>query len=226
MAKPLSADVRLKVEGLLLIGFGYKARRGKDTAIRSILDARGQGKDVRRYAFADALRDEVHETMRSVSHSYGLTYRGALERMCKSAGVQYDTNAPADEQNPHGKQRALLQWWGTEFRRASDPLYWLKRMRERIEADGPNVALISDVRFFNEFEMIRSAGGCMVRVEREGFEVEAPVAQHVSERELDALRDSDWDATIWALDGDLEELRIGAVEVFDTIAARYEHRAR
>jgi hypothetical protein len=206
---------------MLLIGFGYKARRGKDTAIRSIIEARGQGKDIRRYAFADALRDEVHAEMRSTSEYFGLTYRGALARLCESAGVPFDTNAPADEQNPHGKQRALLQWWGTEFRRASDPHYWLKRMRERIEADGPYVALISDVRFLNEFEMIRSAGGYMVRVEREGFEVEAPVAQHVSERELDALGDSAWDATIWALDGDMEELRIGAVEVYDSMAARY-----
>src|SRR5271156_4899474 len=77
---------------MLLIGFGYKARRGKDTAISAILEARSHLRDIRRYAFADALRDEVHAAMREESESYGLTYREALALLFDKAGVGYDTN--------------------------------------------------------------------------------------------------------------------------------------
>lgn len=217
---------------MLIIGFGYKARRGKDTAIRSIIEARGQGQDIRRYAFADALREEIQAAAFDVwaqnERERPYDPRAAMELLCAWAGVAYDTNAPADEQNPHGKQRALQQWWGTEYRRTQDADYWLKRIGERIDAEAPEVALISDMRFRNELDFIRRRGGYVVRVEREGFEAAAPVAQHISEWELDQLKASEWDATLWALDGDIEELKASAVEIFDGIcgqAMRGKHPA-
>jgi len=59
--------------------------------------------------------------------------------------------------------RRLLQWWGTDYRRAQDPDYWVKRAMERFE-DASMPVVFDDVRFPNEAEAIRDRGGLVVRV--------------------------------------------------------------
>jgi len=60
--------------------------------------------------------------------------------------------------------RRLLQWWGTDFRRAEDPDHWVKRGMERAEDSVCDVVLFTDVRFRNETEAIRDRGGYVVLV--------------------------------------------------------------
>jgi hypothetical protein len=177
-----------------IIGFGYKARRGKDTAVSAIVKAFPAY--VRRYAFGDALKEEVEWAawMRAddgMPRMAGI--RQGLQRLCKWAGVPYDSTAD--------KQRPLLQWWGTEYRRAQDPHYWTKRLTEKIFREQPQFALISDLRFFNE----RGICDFTVRMDRPGFEIDDG-SHHISERQLDVLPDSAWTCIVRAQDPEEVEL--------------------
>lgn len=90
--------------------------------------------------------------------------------------------------------RKLMQWWGTDLRRAEDPLYWVKRG----EAQGLQVGqqgftpVFTDVRFPNEADMILDHDGLLicltastvVRERRLG----GPAADHESETAMDNYR--------------------------------------
>lgn len=157
----------------LIIAFGHRARNGKDTACKFLMEKYGASYQFKKYSFADALKREVAAL-------------GDLRAFCCAFSVPYDENPPLDDPlcpPPYGKQRRLLQTFGTEFRRTSDPDYWVKRTLEQIVSDRPEIALISDMRFLNEFRVAKAAGGVTVRVERPGFVSGAE--GHVSETELD-----------------------------------------
>lgn len=203
----------------LVIGFGYKARRGKDTACQAIINARGRHVVIRRYAFADALRQEVEQALldRWLQEGPSGPYdeQEAMRLLCRWAGVAYDSNAACDSTYPAGKQRALLQWWGTEYRRTQDPDYWVKQTAERIRCEDPEVALMGDVRFFNEFEFVK-ANGCAVRIDRPGFEIDDG-QHHISEVGLDAMPEEAW-SHVLVNDGAEDKLKRSAVDLFDLIA--------
>ena len=179
------------------IGFGYKARRGKDTACRAIVERFGALLDVKQYAVADTLRAEVNAAVfdRWVQDfpNDDWSVPNAMRHLCEWAGVSYDPNAPASDDYPYGKQRALYQWWGAEYRRAADPDYWVKKLAARIERERPTFAVISDIRFANEFELC----DYRIRMDRPGFEIEDG-AHQISERQLDVMPASRWDAVISA----------------------------
>jgi hypothetical protein len=131
--------------------------------------------------------------------------------------VQYDPNPDmSDPLCPMGKQRTLLQWWGTEYRRKNDPFYWVKKLKHTLDKDKPRVAIITDVRFKTEYFFVKINGGFTVKIVRTGFQLSDPVARnHVSEHELD---DETFDYVIEVEDGNLPELQRDAVTVFDMIA--------
>lgn len=147
-----------------IIGFGHKARQGKDEAAR-LLEVYGAGK-VRRFSFADALYAicRVHHGMR-------------------------------------GKDPMLLQDIGFAYR-MRDPGVWVRACVDAIEAwdaeaTGPQVAVITDVRFKNEAGEILARGGHLVRVRRwlNGNVYVSPdrPANHPSEIDLE---DYQWPHTI------------------------------
>ena len=181
------------------IGFGYKARRGKDTAVKAIVRTVGGMLYARQYAFADELREEINRALfdrwvQDRPHDcFDSTSPEPMRHLCAWAGVPYDTDAPVSKDYPFGKQRALTQWWGTEYRRAQDPDYWVKRLAERIEREQPKFAVISDLRFFNEFEYC----DYRIRMDRPGFEIDDG-AHHISEQQLDAMPADRWNAVITA----------------------------
>lgn len=215
----------------VLVGFGYKARCGKDAAIAAILAARageGPGKyDVRRYAFADALKREANEAAIAAGSMEKLFQLGGVfEGVTDCTGqwtpfpswVQYDPNAPMDDPLcPLGKQRTLLQWWGTEYRRARDNNYWVRKLQATIEAEKPRIALIADCRFPNEISWVKSdpSSGFVCRVDRLGFK--GIGSTHPSETMLDWMAEEDWHYILQVPDGQLEELQRDAVVLFDLI---------
>ena len=165
---------------MLLIGFGHKARQGKNTAAVSMLNAAPLECHARIYAYADALRKEV------------------LRATCEAGGLYElikDMDCPPWVVPECGKQRSLYQWWGTDYRRAQDPDYWVKRMRETLERDAPEVAYVTDVRFLNEAELIHQLGGLLVKCTRTS-PPDVVVAEHLSEKALDGY--TGWDYQIVA----------------------------
>lgn len=220
----------------LVIGLGHKSKHGKDTAAKAIVDARGSQFDIRLYAFAHELKREVTETVQSMMQKDNVTVETATRLLCERADedcikrgikgadgndfrVSYEEKPDMnDPYCPFGKQRTLLQWWGTDYRRHQDPYYWVKRLARRVQDEQPKVAVITDVRFPNEFFWVESLGGITVKVSRHGY-TNPEADKHESEHALDNFT---FAYEINVLDGEIEQLKKDAVTVFDMIRASFE----
>ena len=209
----------------VVFAFGFRARSGKDTAVAEIIKQRGlttvdavrdyttERYDIRRYAFADALKREVNEAAYKAG---GMKELFINPPVALPEWVQYDPDAPTDDPMcPLGKQRSLLQFWGAEFRRAQSPDYWVRQLANTIELEKPQIALISDMRFPNEMAFCKEYGEA-VRVDRPGL----PPSVHISETALDCMSDEDF-SIILENSGTLEEFLEGAVVTFDELLTNF-----
>ncbi|MGE3346085.1 MAG: hypothetical protein AB7I35_01480 [Ramlibacter sp.] len=179
------------------------------TTIIALTGAAGAGKDsaanilatharFTRLAFADPLRAEV-------AHAFDLTARADLLsgrdtkdtphdalalRNCKSfcfiGAVALATHACVNSAwlDAPRSPRQVLQWWGTEYRRAENPAYWTRalalRLSAAVKANGTRF-VITDCRMANELALVRNLGGVLWRLHRPGLQ---PVeGQHSSAAE-------------------------------------------
>lgn len=148
-------------------------------------------------AFADALRTEVADAYGV--HIHELTCRATKEQpseqlalwRCLDGAFMQAIIATLPDVDPAAPQspRQIMRWWGTEYRRAQDPQYWIKAMRERLDwAHGiplPATALvITDVRFANEADLVRELGGQIWRVHRPDHSVDSDHVSTVSGKEF------------------------------------------
>jgi hypothetical protein len=205
---------------MLLMGFGSKARQGKDTAAEAVRDYyehdfnpgyMHKPPTVGVFKFATALYREVNDAIKEAGSIEALLSRGYIKAdtwdgdisTMFSQGisfvtipdwVQIESNPEISELSPYGKHPKLLQWWGTDFRRSFDPNYWVKKTMSGIPTN-LDIALISDVRFPNEAQAVKSWGGHTVNVQRlredgsQYFSTDRPV-DHSSETALDGYN---WD---------------------------------
>lgn len=193
----------------IIVGFGHKAKHGKDTSVAAIIKARGGVYDIRRYAFADALKHDYVEECQKAGGAFPLI-NGLRVTHNLPDWVQYEFDAPKDDPicGDWGKQRTLLQWWG-EWRRQQDPMYWVKQVARAIKVDDPQIALISDLRYLKEAAWIKLVNGYTVKVTREGFD---NGSRHISEIALDRYA---FDFHLVGEDGKKAELESLAVSWFD-----------
>lgn len=171
------------IPGVTVIGFGHKARHGKDTAGAAIL-AHVPGAE--RFSFAA----DLYAVARVV---YNMTTKDA----------------------------PLLQQIGHDYRMIKGEDIWARSVYAKMLDTRPKIAVITDVRYQNEFDFVKKLGGTTVdvmRFNRDGSEFVDPSrpADHISEVGLDK---APWDWVIAALDGDVEAIRQGAVNIVDTILA-------
>lgn len=101
------------------------------------------------------------------------------------------------------KDPKLLQDVGLQFRQERDEHVWVRSVYSKILAERPGVAVITDVRFPNEFAFVKSLGGVCWKVERRLFNGEVFIdpsrpASHVSETALDG---ASWDQVLVNPDG-------------------------
>jgi len=147
-----------------LIGIGGKMGAGKDEVSKILV-----GYDFEQYSFGSDLRDEI------CKHMLG----GICAPDCLSDEA-VEAYRARDFFEVFGKpttkrMRALLQQWGTEFRRSQDQNYWTEKMRREIHR-APS-ACISDVRFPNEADLVRELGGRVWLIKRP----ECHESTHISE---------------------------------------------
>ena len=152
---------------MLIIGFGHRARQGKNVAADAIVDY---------YA-------EKRETLRK----HGL----APYRAPKAQSIGFATALYEVCRNEYGmteKDAPLLQRIGME-RRELDLDYWIKRAFANI-SPWTDIVLIPDLRFINEAEYIKSKGGYLVDIKRLNADGTQHIASdrpadHISETALD-----------------------------------------
>jgi len=105
------------------------------------------------------------------------------------------------------KDRKFLQWIGTDWGREKEKSVWLRLANEKIRDNTSENMYVSDVRFKNEFHMLKKQGFKMIRLvrkQRESTNIES-IEKHKSEIDLLDLPDNDWDYIIYN-DGTMEEL--------------------
>lgn len=153
----------------MIIGISGKAGSGKDT-LAFFIEERSEARILH---FADPLKMAV----------------------CTMAGLSYD-----DVYTQEGKQhtidwldgitvRELLQKVGTAVRNEIHPEFWIRRLLESSK-NSKATLLVPDVRFPNEADAIKNAGGFLIRLERNG----AGAGNHISETALDNY--DKWDMVI------------------------------
>jgi len=207
----------------LIIGIGHKARHGKDSFARAVEDyystlsavivkhIAGNSIIVQRTAFANALRKEVNDFLAS---PYGKVWVNAGMTSIKGLAIDSnvflpdwvvpDPNPEITADTPLGKHSKLLQWWGTEYRRAQDAQYWVKKWKASVWPTA-DIVIVSDMRFLNEAAAIRENNGFTVNVTRlnqDGTRYIDPSRSpsHPSETELDGYN---YDAYIMTKDAAL-----------------------
>lgn len=145
---------------MTIIGLSGKKHSGKDSTADIILQEVADNPNIKaiKIAYAGNLKLEV-------SHAFGLS-------------VEF-----IEINKEHF--RPLLQAWGVLKRYLFGEDYWIKRLDKSINyitETGYNLILITDVRFLNEFDYVKSRNGIVVRVLRDS---DAATDLHSSEVDLD-----------------------------------------
>lgn len=127
-----------------LVGIAGKAGAGKDHFGKLLMRraALEHGLAIARVPFADGVRRDIEEQL----------------------GVDEAPRLWAKPTPP--TIRRLLQWWGTDLRRAENDDYWVEYALEAVARlpGGWDAAMFTDVRFRNEAEAILDRDGRVVMV--------------------------------------------------------------
>lgn len=236
------------MNNLLIIGLGHKARQGKDWVANYLAQkeyANFEGKPLI-MKFADALYQEVQEEnaiplLRLTKYAgiIFLSIRGTKElphipiklieaKDCIKAVELMSERGIKEYWRMEGKDSEFLQLWGTDIRRNFwGRNYWVNKLRKKLlalerETEGQKIIFITDVRFKNEYNLIKEWNGYyvdVVRLSEDGakrFIAPDRNPQHESETELD---DVIADATIIAKSGDLQDLAQQGEDILNKILA-------
>lgn len=175
-----------------IIGLVGRAGAGKDTVASILSESHGHI----RIAFADALRIEIANSFKIDSRLMDDRYekekineRITIARCDDREFIKRMQDLGHDIHQPRSP-RQILRWWGTEYRRqvCSDK-YWHERLQDTIDSlmrTGTRKIVITDVRFINEAEFVKSLFGQIWRVTR--ISADSVKADHVSESEQNHIQ--------------------------------------
>ena len=179
---------------MLIVGFGNKARHGKDTAGEAVVAyyEKQRAQTIKHYGYGAV------DISKPAAKLY--KFADALYRECREQHGMKEKDAP------------LLQKIGMA-RRAENRNYWVDQVATAIDKDKPSIAVITDVRFPNEADFIYDRSGILVNVSRldatgEPYVATDRPADHPSETALD---DYAWSYFIKAYTGEsalVEQLAI------------------
>jgi hypothetical protein len=126
-----------------IIGISGAARSGKDTFADCLIDVlKERGIRAKKISFANQLKIEVREFLE------------------KTLGI--DSFTQDDEEKKI--IRPFLVSWGTEVRRKQNPNVWIEHLESTLESDCVNI--VTDVRFENEMDWVKSFGGYSIFISR------------------------------------------------------------
>lgn len=182
----------------MIIGITGKAQSGKDTACRIVqlintVDydcacSEGEGEKYildnvdnilpitcmwEKHAFADKLKECASIIL-------------GVPRFMFESGEFKESFTSLPLSNKEGEpmtNREFLQYFGTEVGRNIDKDLWVKALMYSYGRDKENHWIIPDVRFLNEADAIRNAGGVLWKIERDG----SGAGNHISEKLIDDI---------------------------------------
>lgn len=169
---------------LKVIGLSAKMGCGKTTLANLIMDMAPDGGDVVHLAFGDQVKHETAEYF-GFPLEWCYSQEGKRLKFMPPGGACIVHGLPAEM-----TVREAMQWYGTDFRRAQDPLYWIKAFQaqlitlQRKHGDKSLSVVVDDVRFPDEADACLANGYCF-RVEPFPGWQTGPHAGHVSETSLD-----------------------------------------
>lgn len=183
----------------MIIGITGKAQSGKDTACRIVqlintVDydcacSEGEGEKYildnvdkilpmtymwEKHAFADKLKECASTIL-------------GVPRFMFESGEFKESFTSLPLSNKEGEpmtNREFLQYFGTEVGRSIDKDLWIKALMYSYGRDKESHWIIPDVRFPNEADAIRSAGGVLWKIERDG----SGAGNHISEKLIDDIK--------------------------------------
>jgi hypothetical protein len=177
-----------------IIGLSGMMGSGKDAVADILVGEFGYEKR----SFASALRNEVDSLIldQEIPADYP---EQAVDALLLCIALELDPwEKPTSED-----MRVVLQCHGTEYRRSQDPDYWVKKAARLLPKHGKFV--FTDVRFANEFAMLKGLGGEMWRINRSNH---ASASPHVSEQFAATFDGFDVELSN---DGTLHDLRLKVV---------------
>lgn len=182
----------------MIIGITGKAQSGKDTACRIVqlintVDydcacSEGEGEKYildnvdnilpitcmwEKHAFADKLKECASIIL-------------GVPRFMFESGEFKESFTSLPLSNKEGKpmtNREFLQYFGTEVGRSIDKDLWIKALMYSYGRDKESHWIVPDVRFPNEADAIRNAGGVLWKIERDG----SGAGNHISEKLIDDI---------------------------------------
>ena len=171
-------------ESPLIVGFGHRRRVGKDTLAGMVRDKlRAAEVSVFRDAFAWNLKQTARQMFRYAGLADDSVYENRPELR--------ETILPAIGMSPRDLWIAI----GNGMREIV-PDVWIRNVLDNPAYDcsdgADRVVLISDLRYPNELEAIRSRGGMVVKVTRNDI----PESGDVADSALAGMPDESWDRVI------------------------------
>lgn len=184
----------------VIYGVTGKKTHGKDTFSNLICK---HNSDFNILHFADELKEICHKV-------YGLSPESMSDSFLKEklfdkpiimddyvVSLSNVTGININKQNKIANSpREVLQFCGTDYVRSVVDTYWLDKLVEKIKPGTKNI--ISDVRFVNESQMLKSIGGRIIKIIR--VDKVPSNDQHVSELEIDKIEE---DLCVGAITGNL-----------------------
>lgn len=160
----------------MIIGISGKAGCGKSTLAELLVSLLGP--EWQKMSLGDEVKKEASEIF---EFPLWMAYRQESKNNTVAVPTWMKDSAPGDG---YLTIHQILQYWGTDVRRAEDPEYWVRALTRRLPP-GKHV-VIDDIRFVTEVEFIKSKDGLVFRLDQyNGYEPSATGAEHISEIELD-----------------------------------------
>lgn len=156
-----------------IIAFTGKKGHGKSTASKKVEDMLfADGQNVVRINFKDSLVKKMRECA-----------NGLLKDIAEHYSTTVDTLF--DEKPPI--MRKLMQFVGTDVYRSTDDNFWVSSWEKKIEPYRRSdvIIIVDDVRFKNEFDIIKNNGGEIYRIVATNKPI--PTDVHQSETEMESF---------------------------------------